>query len=51
MTYGPDVFYGPGFALILLILLYVGLAVLGFWVLYTVIWRAVRRGLASRRAP
>ena len=51
MSYGPDVLLGPGIAIIFVFLLYAGLVAVGFWILYTVIWRAVRRGLREFHHP
>lgn len=47
--FSNDFSYFP-FALVFVFLLYAGLIVLGFWALYQVIWRAVRRGLREHEA-
>ena len=46
--FSADLSYFP---FILVFLLYAGLIALGFWVLYQVIWRAVRRGLREFHGP
>lgn len=51
----PD-FFGPllGFGLLVLIVwaaVVVGLVVLYFWIVYTVVWRAVRRGMKEFHYP
>lgn len=48
--FSNDFSYFP-FALIFVFLLYAGLIALGFWILYQVIWRAVRRGLRDFHNP
>ena len=48
--FSADLSYFP-LAFILVFLLYAGLIALGFWAVYQVIWRAVRRGLREFHGP
>lgn len=48
--FSNDLSYFP-VGLIVVFLLYAGVIAVGFWVLYQVIWRAVRRGLREFHGP
>ena len=52
MTNDPSLFAGLGVAAIFVgFVLYAALIALMFWITYTVIWRAVRRGLRDFHYP
>jgi hypothetical protein len=50
----PDlagIFAGGIIAILLSVLVYAGLIALSIWITYTIIWRAVRRGLREFHYP
>ena len=51
-TYDPSALFGAGLIGILFFAVaYIALVALGVWLLYTVIWRAVRRGMREFHYP
>lgn len=52
MTSDLSGFFGFGIvAVFIAVVLYAGLIALFFWITYTIIWRAVRRGLREFHYP
>ena len=51
MTNDPSLFAGIGAAVVAYIFFTAAVTVLVFWIMYSVIWRAVRRGLREFHYP